>query len=107
MNTNKVRTGTVVGVLALSLIAVLAMVMFFAWGQSGPEQAQAASQGLTTATPVAPTATPTGPRPRLQAHAVRLWQGDGTFAVTLSAPTTIETLARKASAALGRTVRVK
>ncbi len=42
-----------------------------------------------------------------QAHAVRLWQGDGTFAVTLSAPVTLEALARKASAALGRTVRVK
>jgi hypothetical protein len=42
-----------------------------------------------------------------QAHAVRLWQGDGTFAVTLSAPTTLEALARKVSAALGRTVRVK
>ena len=42
-----------------------------------------------------------------QAHAIRLWQRDGTFAVTLSAPTTLEALARKASAALGRTVRIK
>ena len=42
-----------------------------------------------------------------QAHAVRLWQGDGIFAVTLSAPATLEALARKASAVLGRTVRIK
>ena len=37
------------GVLALPLIAVLAMVMFFAWGQPANHQAQAASQGTAVA----------------------------------------------------------
>ncbi|MCH7699994.1 MAG: hypothetical protein IH865_13750, partial [Chloroflexi bacterium] len=49
MRTSKVHTGTIVGVLALPLIAILAMVMFFSFSQSGPEQAEAASQGSATA----------------------------------------------------------
>ncbi len=49
MKTSKVRIGTVAGVLALPLIAILAMVMFFSFSQSGPEQAQAANQGSVTA----------------------------------------------------------
>ena len=49
MKTSKIRIGTAAGVLALPLIAILAMVMFFSFSQTGPEQAEAASQGSATA----------------------------------------------------------
>ncbi|MCH7837939.1 MAG: hypothetical protein IIC26_05460, partial [Chloroflexi bacterium] len=57
MKASTVQTFKIVGVLALSLIAVLAIVMFFSFSRSGPEQAQAASQSTVVAMEIRAPAT--------------------------------------------------